>query len=163
MVRIGRYALDAAINEAVSQKEVHPRQSELEPWSRITDASQDVVKALDRLFMAIDPDGKEAEHFAPFIRQSRGSGGFRASNAGYRAAAKSALRDARLLVKAKQTADKLHADTLTHRDALVAQYPHSSQDHQKRGFVRILAEGWIFLTGKMPSKNLDLSKTRSFS
>ena len=127
-------------------------------WSQIAGASQDVAKALERLFRAIDPDGKEAEHFAPFIRQSRGNGGFRASNAGYRAAAKSALRDARLLVEAKQIIGKLHADTLTRRDALVAQYPHSSQDHQKRGFVRILAEGWIFLTGEMPSKNLDSSK-----
>jgi hypothetical protein len=43
-------------------------------------------------------------------------------------------------------------------DALVALYPSSSQDHQKRAFVRILAEGWVFLTGKMPGKNLDPSK-----
>jgi hypothetical protein len=158
VVPIGRYALDAAINEAVSQKELHPRQSELEPWSRIAKASQDVAKALERLFRAIDSDGKEAEHFAPFIRQSRGNGGFRASNAGYRAAAESALRDARILVKAKQIVGKLHADTLTRGDALVAQYSHSPQDHQKRGFVRILAEGWIFLTGEMPSKNLVSSR-----
>ena len=130
----------------------------MEPWSQITDASQDVVKALDRLFRAIDPYGKEAEHFAPFIRQSRGNGGFEASKAGYRDAAESALRDARILVEAKQIIGKLHADTLTRRDGLVAHYPYSSQDHQKRAFVRILAEGWIFLTGEMPSKNLDPSR-----
>jgi hypothetical protein len=158
VVPIGRYALDAAINEAVSQKELHPRQSELEPWLQITEASQGVAKALERLFRAIDPDGKDAEHFAPFIRQSRGNGGFRASNAGYRAAAKSALRDARVLVEAKQIIGKLHADTLTRRDALLELYRHSPQDHQKRGFVRILAEGWIFLTGEMPSKQRDPSK-----
>jgi hypothetical protein len=34
------------------------------------------------------------------------------------------------------------------------QYRHSPKDYQKRAFVRILAEGWIFLTGEMPSKNL---------
>ena len=35
----------------------------------------------------------------------------------------------------------------------MALYPNSSQDHQKRAFVRILAEGWVFLTGEMPGKN----------
>ena len=40
----------------------------------------------------------------------------------------------------------------------MALYPNSFQDHQKRAFVRILAEGWVFLTGEMPSKNLDPSK-----
>ena len=96
------------------------------------------------------------EHFAPFIRQSR-AGGVK-SKAEYRDAAEGALRDARSLVEAKQIIGKLHADTLTRRDALVALYPSSSQDHQKRAFVRILAEGWVFLTGKMPGKNLDPSK-----
>ena len=62
------------------------------------------------------------------------------------------------MVEAKQIIGKLRADTLTRRDALVALYPNSSQDHQKRGFVRILAEGWVFLTGEMPGKNLDPSK-----
>ena len=62
------------------------------------------------------------------------------------------------MVAAKQIIGKLRADTLTRRDALLALYPNSSQDHQKRGFVRILAEGWIFLTGEMPGKNLDPSK-----
>ena len=157
VVPIGRYALDAAINEAVSQKELHSYQSELKRWSHIAGASQDVAKALERLFRAIDPHGKEAEHFARFIRQSR-TGGFEASKAGYRAAAKSALRDARILMKAKPIIGKLHADTVTRRDALVKQYRHSPQDHQKRGFVRILAEGWVFLTGKMPGKNRDPSK-----
>ena len=143
--------------EAVSQKELHPRPSEWEPeWSRIADASQDAVAAIARLFRAIDPDGKDAEHFVRFIRQSR-AGGVEASKAGYRDA-RSALRDARLLVAAKQIIGKLHADTLTRRDALVALYPNSSQDHQKRAFVRILAEGWVFLTGEMPGKNLDPSK-----
>jgi hypothetical protein len=157
VVPIGRYALDAAINEAVSQKELHPRQSELEPWLQITEASQGVAKALERLFRAIDPDGKDAEHFAPFIRQSR-AGGVEASKAEYHDAAERALRDARLLVEAKQIIGKLRADTLTRRDALLALYPNSSQVHQKRGFVRILAEGWVFLTGEMPGKNLDPSK-----
>ena len=59
------------------------------------------------------------------------------------------------MVAAKQIIGKLRADTLTRRDALLALYPNSSQDHQKRAFVRILAEGWVFLTGKMPGKNLD--------
>jgi hypothetical protein len=158
VVPIGRRALEVAIKEAVSQKELNPRPSEWEPeWSRIADASQDAVAALARLFRAIDPDGKDAENFAPFIRQSR-AGGVEASKAGYRDAAESALRDARLLVAAKQIIGKLRADTLTRRDALVALYPSSSQDHQKRAFVRILAEGWVFLTGEMPGKNLDPSK-----
>jgi hypothetical protein len=158
VVRIGRYALDAAINEAVSQKELHPRASEWKPqWSRIANASQEAVAALDELFSAIDPSGKDAEHFAPFIRQSR-IGEVGSSKAEYRDAAESALRDARLLVEAKQIIGKLRADTLTRGDALAAIYPSSSQDHQKRAFVRILAEGWIFLTGKMPSKNPDSSK-----
>ena len=158
VVPIGRRALEVAIKEAVSQKELNPRPSEWEPeWSRIADASQDAVAALARLFRAIDPDGKDAENFAPFIRQSR-AGGVEASKAGYRDAAESALRDARLLVAAKQIIGKLRADTLTRMDALVALYPSSSQDHQKRAFVRILAEGWVFLTGKMPGKNLDPSK-----
>ena len=75
VVPIGRRILEVAINEAVSQKELHPRQSEWEPeWSRIADASQDAVAALARLFRAIDPHGKEAEHLAPFIRQSRTGG-----------------------------------------------------------------------------------------
>jgi hypothetical protein len=158
VVPIGRRALEVAIKEAVSQKELNPRPSEWEPeWSRIADASQDAVAALARLFRAIDPDGKDAEHFALFIRQSR-AGGVEASKAGYSDAAESALRDARLLVAAKQIIGKLRADTLTRMDALVALYPSSSQDHQKRAFVRILAEGWVFLTGKMPGKNLDPSK-----
>ena len=153
VVPIGRRALEVAITEAVSQKELHPRLSEWKPeWSRIADASQDAVAALARLFRAIDPDGKDAEHFAPFIRQSR-AGRIEASKAGYHDAAESALRDARLLVAAKQIIGKLRADTLTRRDALVALYPSSSQDHQKRAFVRILAEGWVFLTGEMPGKN----------
>ena len=67
----------------------------------------------------------------------------------------SALRDARLLVAAKQIIGKLRADTLTRRDGLAALYPNSSQDHQKRAFVRVFAEGWIFLTGEMPGKNRD--------
>ena len=150
--------LEVAINEAVSQKELHPHPSEWEPeWSRIADASQDAVAAIARLFRAIDPHGKDAEHFAPFIRQSRADG-IEASKAAYRDAAESALRDARLLVEAKQIIGKLRADTLTRKDALVALYPNSSQDHQKRAFVRILAEGWVFLTGEMPGKNLDPSK-----
>ena len=158
VVWIGRRALEVAITEAVSQKELHPRQSEWESeWSRIVDASQDAVAALARLFKAIDPDGKDAEHFAPFIRQSR-AGGTEASKAGYRDAAESALRDARSLVAAKQIIGKLRAATLTRRGALAALYPSSSQDHQKRAFVRILAEGWVFLTGEMPGKNLDPSK-----
>ena len=157
VVRIGRRTLEVAINEAVSQKELNPHQSEWEPeWSRIADASQDAVAALARLFRAIDPDGKDAEHFAPFIRQSR-AGGVEASKAGI-GRAESAMRDARLLVEAKQIIGKLRADTLTRRDALAALYPNSSQDHQKRAFVRILAEGWVFLTGEMPGKHLDPSK-----
>ena len=163
VVPIGRRILEVAINEAVSQKELNPRPSEWEPeLSRIADASQDAVAAIARLFRAIDPDGKEAEHFAPFIRQSR-AGGVEASKAGYRDAAESALRDARLLVEAKQIIGKLHADTLTRRDALVALYPNSFQDHQKRAFVRILAEGWVFLTGEMPGKTPTRQKTRSFA
>ena len=164
VVPIGRRALEVAIKEAVSQKELNPRPSEWEPeWSRIADASQDAVAALARLFRAIDPGGKDAENFAPFIRQSR-AGGVAASKAEYRDAAESALRDARLLVAAKQIIGKLRADTLTRRDALMALYPSSSQDHQKRAFVRILAEGWIFLTGEMPGKHPDPSKkTRSFA
>ena len=59
------------------------------------------------------------------------------------------------MVAAKQIIGKLRADTLTRRDALVAIYPNSSQDHQKRAFVRILAEGWVFLTGEMPGKHRD--------
>ena len=75
VVPIGRRALEAAIKEAVSQKELHPRLSEWESeWSRIADASQDAVAAIAKLFRAIDPDGKNAEHFAPFIRQSRAGG-----------------------------------------------------------------------------------------
>ena len=158
VVPIGRRALEVAIKEAVSQKELNPRQSEWEPeWSRVADASQDAVAALARLFRAIDPDGKDAENFAPFIRQSR-AGVVGTSKAEYRDAAESALRDARLLVAAKQIIRKLRADTLSRRDELVALYPDSSQDHQKRAFVRILAEGWVFLTGEMPGKNLDPSK-----
>ena len=158
VVPIGRYALEAAINEAVSQKELHPRLREWEPERlRIADASQNAVAAIAKLFRAIDPDGKDAEHFAPFIRQSR-AGGIEASKAGYHDAYESALRDARLLVEAKQIIGKLHADTLTRRNALVALYPNSFQDHQKRAFVRILAEGWVFLTGEMPGKSLDPSK-----
>jgi hypothetical protein len=150
VIPIGRRVLEVAIMEAVSQKELNPRLSEWEPeWSRIADASQDAGAAIAKLFRAIDPDGKEAEHFARFIRQSRGTGGVGASKA---------MRDARLLVAAKQIIGKLHADTLTRRDALVALYPNSFQDHQKRAFVRILAEGWVFLTGEMPGKNLDPSK-----
>jgi hypothetical protein len=155
VVWIGRHALAVAITEAVSQKELHPRLSEWErEWSRIVDASQDAVAALAGLFRAIDPDGKDAEHFAPFIRQSR-AGGVEASKAEYRDAAESALRDARSLVAAKQIIGKLHADTLTRRDALLALYPNSSQDHQKRAFVRTLAECWVFLTGEMPGKHPD--------
>jgi hypothetical protein len=154
VVLIGRRILEIAINEAISQKELHPRQSEWEPWTHIAEASQDAVKALERLFRAIDPHGKDAEHFAPFIRKSR-TGGFEASKAGYRAADESALSDARLLMAAKQIISKLHADTLTQRDARMAIYPNSYQDHQKWGFVRIFAEGWVFLTGKMPSKHRD--------
>jgi hypothetical protein len=158
VVWIGRRTLEVAINEAVSQKELNPRQSEWEPeWSRIADASRAADVALSNLFSAIDPKGKDAENFSPFIRQSR-AGGIEASKAGYRDAAESALRDAGLLVEAKQTIGKLHADTLTRRDALVAIYPSSFQDHQKRAFVRILAEGWVFLTGEMPGKNPDPSK-----
>jgi len=158
VVPIGRRALEVAIKEAASQKELNPRPSEWEhEWSRIADASQDAVAALARLFRAIDPDGKDAEHFAPFIRQSRADG-IEASKAGFSDAAEGALRDARLLVAAKQIIGKLRADTLTRRDALLVLYPSSSQDRQKRAFVRILAEGWIFLTGKMPGKNLDPSK-----
>ena len=158
VVPIGRRALEVAVKEAVSQRELNPRPSEWEPeWSRIADASQDAVAALARLFRAIDPDGKDAEHFAPFIRQSR-AGRIEASKAGYHDAAESALRDARLLVVAKQVIGKLRADTLTRRDALVALYPSSSQDHQKRAFVRILAEGWVYLTGQMPGKHPDLLK-----
>ena len=72
VVPIGRRALEVAIMEAVSQKELNPRPSEWEPeWSRIADASQDADVALDRLFRAIDPHGKDAEHFVRFIRQSR--------------------------------------------------------------------------------------------
>jgi hypothetical protein len=158
VVLIGRRILEVAINEAVSQKELHPRQSEWESqWSHIAEASQDAIAALDGLFSAIDPGGKEAEHFAPFVRQSR-AGGFEVSNAGHRDAAERALRDARLLVEARQIIGNLHADTLKRRDALMALYPSSSQDHQKRAFVRILAEGWVFLTGKRPSKQPDSSK-----
>jgi hypothetical protein len=158
VVPIGRRALEVAIKEAASQKELNPRQSEWEPdWSGIADAAQDAVAAIGKLFRAIDPKGKDAEHFAPFIRQSR-AGGVEASKAGYRDAAETALRDARLLVEAKQRIGKLRADTLTRRDALLALYPSSSQDHQKRAFVRILAEGWVFLTGVMPGKNPDPSK-----
>ena len=112
VIRIGRRALEVAIMEAVSQTELNPRPSEWEPeWSRIADASRDAVAAIARLFRAIDPDGKEAEHFVPFIRQSRGNGGIEASKAGYRDAAERALRDARLLVAAKQIIGKLRADT----------------------------------------------------
>jgi hypothetical protein len=157
VVPIGRRALEVAITEAVSQKELHPRLSEWKPeLSRIADASQDVVAALERLFKAINPDGKDAEHFAPFIRRLRVGGV--ASKAEYRDVADSALRDARLLVEAKQISGKLHADTLTRRDALLALYPPSLKDHQQRAFVRILAELWVFLTGEMPGKNRDPSK-----
>ena len=150
VIRIGRRALEVAIMEAVSQTELNPRLSEWEPeWSRIADASRAADVALSRLFRAIDPLGKDAEHFVRFIRQSRGNGGVGASKA---------MRDARLLMAARQIIGKLRADTLTRRDALVALYPGSSQDHQKRAFVRILAEGWVFLTGEMPGKNLDPSK-----
>ena len=40
-------------------------------WSRIANAFQEAVAALDELFGAIGPSGKDAEHLAPFIRQSR--------------------------------------------------------------------------------------------
>jgi len=150
VVLIGRRALEVAIMEAVSQVELHPRRNEWEPeWSHIADASQDAVAALARLFRAIDPQGKEAEHFARFIRQSRGAGGVGASKS---------MRDARLLVAAKQLIGQLRADTLRRRNALAAIYPNSSRDHQKRGFVRILAEGWVFLTGEMPGRQRDPSK-----
>ena len=77
VVRIGRRTLEVAIKEAVSQTELNPRQSEWEPeWSRIADASQDAAAALARLFRAIDPLGKDAEHFVRFIRQSRGRWGW---------------------------------------------------------------------------------------
>jgi hypothetical protein len=146
VVPIGRRALEIAIREAVSQKELHPRFSDWEPeWSRIANACQDAVAALARLFRGIDPLGKDAEHFVRFIRQSR-AGGVGASKA---------MRDARILVAAKQIIRKLRTDTLTRRDELVALYPNSSQDHQKRAFVRIWAEAWVFLTGKMPGKNRD--------
>ena len=146
VVRIGRRTLEVAIMEAVSQKELNPRLSEWAPeWSRIANASQDAIAAIAGLFRAIDPLGKDAEHFVPFIRQSR-AGGVGASKA---------MRDARLLVAAKQIIVKLRADTLTRRDGLVAIYPNSSRDHEKRAFVRILAEGWVFLTGQMPGKNRD--------
>ena len=149
VVPIGRRALEVAIKEAVSQKELNPRLSEWEPeWSRIANASQDAVAALARLFRAIDPFGKDAEHFVRFIRQSR-AGGVGASKA---------MRDARLLVAAKQIIGKLRTDTLTRMDGLAAIYPNSSQDHQKRGFVRILAEAWVFLTGEMPGKQRDPAK-----
>ena len=163
VVPIGRYALDAAINEAVSQKELHPRQSELEPWSQITEASQGVVKALERLFRAIDPDGKEAEHFAPFIRQSRGNGGFEASKAGYRAAAESALRDARVLVEAKQIIGKLHADTLTRRDALVEQYPILPKIIRSGGLSGYWQKAGFSSPGKCPARTSSRQETRSFS
>ena len=147
VIRIGRRALEVAIMEAFSQTELNPRLSEWEPeWSRIADASRAADVALSRLFRAIDPLGKDAEHFVRFIRQSRGNGGVGASKA---------MRDARLLMAARQIIGKLRADTLTRRDALLALYPNSSQDHQKRGFVRILAEAWVFLTGQRPGKSLD--------
>ena len=155
VVPIGRRALEVAIREAVSQKELNPHRNEWEPeWSRIADASKEAAAALAKLLRAIDPSGKDAEHFAPFIRQSR-AGEIEASKAGYRDAAKRALRDARSLVEAKQIIDKLSADTLRRKDALMALYPPSSPDHQKRAFVRVLAEAWIFLTEKTPGKNPD--------
>jgi hypothetical protein len=149
VVPIGRRTLEVAIREAVSQEELHPRRGDWEPeWTRIANAAQDANAALAGLFRAIDPIGKDAEHFVRFIRQSR-AGGVGASKA---------MRDARLLVAAKQIIGKLRADTLARRDALVALYPHSPQDHQKQAFVRVWAEGWVFLTGEMPGKNLDPSK-----
>jgi hypothetical protein len=149
VVPIGRRFLEVAINEAVSQKELHPRASEWKPqWSRIAKASQEAVAALDELFSAMDPSGKDAEHLAPIIRQSRIGG----------VGSLKAMRDARLLVATKQIIGSLRDYTMTHRDGLLVLYPHSSQDHQKRAFVRILAEGWVFLTGKMPGKQRDPSK-----
>jgi hypothetical protein len=58
-------------------------------------------------------------------------------------------------VEAKQIIEQLSADSLSRKDALTALYPPSSPDHQKRAFVRVLAEAWIFLTGKTPGKNPD--------
>jgi len=155
VVPIGRRALEVAIMEAVSQMELHPRPSKWKSeLSRILDACQDANAALARLFRAVDPDGADAKNLAPFIRQSR-AGQIEASKAAYRDAAETALRDAQILVSAKQIVGKLRADTLARRDALAAIYPASSQDHQKRGFVRILAEGWVYLTGEMPGRNPD--------
>ena len=157
-VQIGRLALEFAIKEAVSQTELNPRRGEWEgEWSRIADASKEAAAALARLLRAIDPSGKDAEHFARFIKQSRADE-IEASKAGHGDAAEHALRDARLLMEAKQIIDKLRADTLTRREALAALYPHSAPDHQKRAFVRVLAEAWIFLTGEMPGKHPDASK-----
>jgi hypothetical protein len=142
VIPIGRRVLEVAIMEAVSQKELNPRLSEWEPeWSRIADASQDAGAAIAKLFRAIDPDGKEAEHFARFIRQSRGTGGVGASKA---------MRDARLLVAAKQIIGKLHADTLTRRDALVALYPNLSPPSgcaPANSALEPLSRGMIWSTG----------------
>ena len=69
VVPIGRRILEVAINEAVSQKELHPRQSEWEPeWSRIAEASQEAAKALS--VTNISYRGETCDISQPFQRLS---------------------------------------------------------------------------------------------
>jgi hypothetical protein len=118
----------------------------------MTDTGDKASKALARMLRAIDPAPLRARHYVEPLLQTRlGDGAWRHSD-NLHDLTRRARRDVATLLRAQAIAARLARDADRRRRGFTSALRNPALI-ERRPFVAIMAEAWVFLFGQRPSLN----------
>jgi hypothetical protein len=145
-IPFGRRALATAIRAAHGAQEDNlPRSKWDGQWERLAGQAHRAKKAIHAVLHALDPS---AQHYVKPLLQTRLGAGIRIDGE-FR---EQGHRDVATLLEAKAIAERLEQDATRRRRVFTAAIGHPALT-EKRPFVEILAEAWVFLVGRRPGAN----------
>jgi hypothetical protein len=153
-IYVGRRCLEVSILAAVSAAEDNPPRADWEwRWERKRDKAKEAAGALGAMLQAHSPALEEVDLVRSLVNTRIGG-----LSAGVRSRMKlQAQEDLGTLQRAQALAEQVAADAERRRREFLAGRKNPGRPDQ-REFVRILAEGWIFLVGRRPGASPDESK-----
>ena len=159
-IAFGRRTLQVAIEEANRRENYKPGEV-LASWKRTATLAERAHQTLNQLINHIGSSGvSPSDVLGPSIRVPRSwaaSGRISVGIVQRPQSRADTKREVELLLNARRVLQELAEHAQKRRDRLARAHKNEG-DPGKRAFAFSLAEGWIFLTGKKPGRNFDLTR-----
>jgi hypothetical protein len=155
-ILFGRRTLEVAVEEARRRQNFRPSEI-LARWKRTAMLAERAHRTLNQFINYIGPRGvSPSDALGPSIRVPKSwvKSGRMSVGIVQRSQTRADKREFGALREARKVLQEL-AKHARQRRLRLAQAAKNDGDPGKRVFVYLLAEGWIFLTGKKPGRNFD--------